>query len=190
MGIKVLLESGEGALDFVGAAEVGDGVGDGVVVFEAQEGGEFLLVEFFDAHGDVVGEDKVEEYLLLGAEPGVDIDAGMGGADFAGLRGHGVGDVGQNVKEVAVLGIDDFLHLSQLVFAEAFFRQSGQKTGTGVRGAPDGAKFFFVVEELREFAEEKFHELLGGHGSAVRMPEAGDHHVLDVTGFAVSQLDS
>ena len=34
--IMILLETGEDLADFFGAAEVGDGVGDGVVVFEAE----------------------------------------------------------------------------------------------------------------------------------------------------------
>jgi hypothetical protein len=47
--IQVLLEAAEGGADGFGAAEVGEGVGHGVAVFEAQEGGELLGVEFFDA---------------------------------------------------------------------------------------------------------------------------------------------
>src|SRR5438876_280593 len=37
--IEILLEAGEDLADFFGVAEVGDGVGDGVVVFEAEQGG-------------------------------------------------------------------------------------------------------------------------------------------------------
>ena len=38
LSVEVLLETGEDLADLFGAAEVGDGVGDGVVVFEAQQG--------------------------------------------------------------------------------------------------------------------------------------------------------
>ena len=37
--VEILLETGEDLADFFGAAEVGNGVGDGIVVFEAEQGG-------------------------------------------------------------------------------------------------------------------------------------------------------
>jgi len=37
--IEILLEAGEDFADFFGAAEVGDGVGDGAVVFVAEQVG-------------------------------------------------------------------------------------------------------------------------------------------------------
>jgi len=36
--VEVFLEAGEDLADLFGAAEGGDGVGDGVVVFEAEQG--------------------------------------------------------------------------------------------------------------------------------------------------------
>jgi hypothetical protein len=58
--------------NFCGRAEVGYGVGQGVMVAQAQEGREFLGVEFLHPGLDVVLENKVEEGLLLGLEVGVD----------------------------------------------------------------------------------------------------------------------
>ena len=40
-----------------------------------------------------------------------------------------------------------------------------------VRIAPQRAQFVFVLEELRQFAEQHFHELLRRHRRAVGMPE-------------------
>ena len=83
--VEILLKAREDLADFFGAAEVGDGVGDEVVVFEAEQGGEFALVEFFDSDGDVMGEDEIEEELLLGGELGVVLDGALfavGEADF------------------------------------------------------------------------------------------------------------
>ena len=54
--------------DFLRLAEVGHGVGNGVVVFEPEQRGQFLLVQLLHAHGDVMGQDEVEEHLLFGAE--------------------------------------------------------------------------------------------------------------------------
>ena len=45
--VEGLLKACESFADFGGLAEVGDGVGEGVVVFQAQERGEFFLIEFF-----------------------------------------------------------------------------------------------------------------------------------------------
>ena len=69
------MEVGEEEGDLLGLAEVGDGVLDGVVVFEFEEGREFFGVEFFDANFDVLGEDEVEEGLLFGGEGLVDFGA-------------------------------------------------------------------------------------------------------------------
>jgi len=44
-----------------------------------------------------------------------------------------------------------------------------------------------VLEKVRQPAKEYFHELLRGHRRAIRMPEAGYHHVLYRAGFAVSE---
>ena len=76
--IEILLETGEGFVDLFGtSAKVGHGVRQGVVVLEQEERGEFFLVEFFHADGDVVLEDEIEEDLLLGAESGVDVNTGV-----------------------------------------------------------------------------------------------------------------
>lgn len=47
--IQVLLKTREGAPDLVRLPQVGDGVGDGVVVLQPQQGRELLLVEFSTA---------------------------------------------------------------------------------------------------------------------------------------------
>src|ERR1039458_288571 len=44
-------------------------------------------------------------------------------AFLAGERRQGIGYVRQNVEQVAVLGVDDLLHLGHLWAAEAFLRQ-------------------------------------------------------------------
>jgi hypothetical protein len=62
--------------DVFGAAQIGHGVGNGVIS-EAQEGSELFLVEFLHADLHVVLKDEVEEDLLLGRESGVDVNPGM-----------------------------------------------------------------------------------------------------------------
>ena len=94
----------------------------------------------------------------------------------------------QHVKQVAFLGVNDFLHLGQLVVAETFFGQSLQELGPRVRRTPQLRKFFFVMEKVGQLAKKHFHELLRGHRRAVGMPERGRHHVLDVAFLAVGEF--
>ena len=44
IGVEVFLEAREDLADLLRLAEVGHGVGDGVLVFQAQQGAEFLLL--------------------------------------------------------------------------------------------------------------------------------------------------
>ena len=118
--IEVSLEAREDPADFIGAPQIGHGIGD-CVVFQTQQRREFFLIEFLHADGDIVLQNEVEECLLFGREGGVDVNAGIGGADFAGERRLGVSDMGEHIEEVARLGVDDSLHLRELVVAEAFF---------------------------------------------------------------------
>jgi hypothetical protein len=61
--IKALLKPHEHLPDVVGPAQLGHGVGEGLV-FEFQELGQFFEVQFADAAFDVVVQDEVEELLL------------------------------------------------------------------------------------------------------------------------------
>ena len=53
--IQIPLKTCEHLADFVWLAEVGHGVGDGIVIFQAEQWGELSLVQFLNAYGDVVG---------------------------------------------------------------------------------------------------------------------------------------
>ena len=84
-----------------------------------------------------------------------DDDLGLGGPFLAGERRQGVGHVGQHVEEVALLGVDDLLHLGQLVAAEALLGEALQQLPARVRRAPEGAQLGLVLEELGQLAEEQ-----------------------------------
>ena len=81
--VEILLEARERPADLFRLAEVGQRVGDGVVVSEPEQRRELPLLQFLDAHGDVMLEDEIEERPLLGVEGGVDVDPRMVGALFA-----------------------------------------------------------------------------------------------------------
>jgi len=126
---------------------------------------------YFDAFFDVLGEDKGEERLLFGGEFLVDEGGGVAGAVFAGFGRDGVGDVGEDVEEIAVFGVDDLLHFEHLIAGETPAGEAFEEFGAGGGIAPEGAEFVFVLEEFRESAEQEFHELAGGHGGTVWVPE-------------------
>lgn len=48
--VEVALEGDVGFSDLLGLAQVGYRVADGVVVFQAQQGSEFVQAEFIDTH--------------------------------------------------------------------------------------------------------------------------------------------
>ena len=90
------------------------------MVLQPQQWSEFLLVEFLHSFADVMSQHEVEESSLLFVELGIDVYPGIRCSSFASDRGEGVGDVGEDVEEVAFVGVDDALHFGQLIVAEAF----------------------------------------------------------------------
>ena len=78
--IKVFLKAREEAADFSGRAEVGNGVGDGVVL-QLDQGRELGLVQFAYTYLDVLRQNEVQESLLLGIAVRVDSGLGLAGAD-------------------------------------------------------------------------------------------------------------
>ena len=70
--VEVLLEPTENLPNLFRSAQVGYGVGDGIVVLEFQQRRKLFLVQFLHADFDVLGKYKVEEDLLLGVEMGAD----------------------------------------------------------------------------------------------------------------------
>lgn len=64
--VEVLLKAGEDLPDLFRPAQVGNGVGDGIVVLEFQQRRQFLLVQFLHPYLDILREYKIQEDLLLG----------------------------------------------------------------------------------------------------------------------------
>lgn len=97
--------------------------------------------------------------------------------------------MGENIEQIAVLRLDDLLHLSHLRAAEAFFGEALQQLRTRVGRAPQFAQFGFAFEELRKFAEQHLQKLLRRHRRAVGVPETCHHHVLDGARLSVREPD-
>ena len=71
-------------------------------------------------------------------------DLGARGALLAGLGRERVGDVREHVEEVALLGVDDLLHLGELLAAEALLGEALQQLLARLRLAPQGAQLGLV----------------------------------------------
>ena len=84
--VEVLLKSGEEDSDFLRSAQVGDRVGDGVIVPELQQWRQFFPIQLFHPDFDVLRQYKLEECPLLGVEVAADQDPGPGGSFRAGER--------------------------------------------------------------------------------------------------------
>jgi hypothetical protein len=122
------------------------------VVAQLQQRREFFAGEFVDAGGHVVREDEFEEGALAAAEVLGYGDLRTRGAFFAGQGSAGVGDVGERIVEVALLCIDDALHLGELGRAKAALGEAGEQAGTRIGIAPERAELSLVAKKLREFA--------------------------------------
>ena len=82
-----------------------------------------LQLKLFDAIADIVGKDEIKESLLLDGEVCVDGDACGGGAVIAGDWLLGISDASEDIEEVAVLGVNQALHLGQLLRAKALLSE-------------------------------------------------------------------
>ena len=90
------------------------------MILQPQQWRQFFLVEFSHALAHVMSQDEGEECPLLVVEFGIDVNGGIRCSDFAGDCRQGLGDVSENVEQIAFVGVDDALHFGQLVVAEAF----------------------------------------------------------------------
>ena len=94
------------------------------MILQPQQGRQFLLVEFFHALADVMSQDEGEECPLLVVECGFDVNCGVCSSHLAGDGGECVGDVSEDVEQVAFVGVDDALHFGELFLAETFGGES------------------------------------------------------------------
>jgi len=142
-------------------------------VFEFEETGDTVGLEFTDTLVDVLGQDEVEERLLLVVVVGEDQVLVFDDTVLASDGSQGEGDVGENVEEIAVLGTDEFPDLGELLGGVSLFGEALEELGAGVGMAPDFAELVFVAEKVGEIPKELLEELLGGQGRPVWSPEAG-----------------
>src|SRR5690606_18409901 len=86
-------------------------------------------------------------------------------------------------------GIDEPGDLAKLLGAITLLCKAIQQAAAGVRPAPEPAQFGLILEEVGDVAEHALHEFGGRHRLAIGAPEAGGHHVLDLSGLAIRELD-
>src|SRR2546426_5009878 len=158
--IQILLKVSNHPSDLVWFPQIRHSVGDRVVVLQPQQGRQLVLVELFHADADVVRQHEVEKDPLFVVELSADDDLRPRGALFAGDWRKGVGHVGQHVKQVTLLRVDNPLHRGQLLAAKALLRETLQELLPRIRCTPERSQLGLVLEELGEPAKQHFHELL------------------------------
>jgi len=137
--IQIFLKSHEHFAYFFRPAEVGNGIGNGVGILEAKQRREFFLIQFVHANTYVVGQDEFQEGLLLAVEAFTDGHSCPSSALFSCERRERIGDVREHVEEVALLGVDNFLHFRELVVPETFFRKTVQEFFASIGRTPQCA---------------------------------------------------
>ncbi|MBK8116048.1 MAG: hypothetical protein IPK44_16910 [Candidatus Accumulibacter sp.] len=112
----MFLEINEHSPHMIRLAQIGQSFGKRVLVSELEQGRDLVLVEFFHPLPDILRKHEVNEGLVV--ELGG--NSGLGRCRPLGARGKfGIeGDIGQNIEEIAVLDLDELLHLGQRLFAE------------------------------------------------------------------------
>ena len=108
--IQILLKTHKYFTYIFRPAEVGNRVGNGVAILQAEQRCKFVLVKLVNSNANVMGQDEVQEGLLLTVEARSDGQLRPASALFAGERRQSVRNVREHVKEVALLGVDDALH--------------------------------------------------------------------------------
>ena len=98
---------------------------------------QFLLVEFADTSTDILVEHKVQEFLLFALVLREDSGFAIANTIAATDGGDRVSDVGENVVEVAVFGINEAADFDKLLVAIAPFGQTFQESFASVRTAPE-----------------------------------------------------
>ncbi len=77
--------------------------------------------------------------------------------------------MGEHIKEVALLRVDNFLHLGELVIAEPLLGQSLQQLLPGVRCAPDVPQFRLIIDRLAEVAVGVYVLIAFGRGGHAQL---------------------
>ena len=112
-----------------------------------------------------------------------------GGPFLAGQRRQGVGHVGQHVEQVALLGVDDLLHLGQLVAAEALLG-SPCKSFARVSGALQRARSSASsLKNSGSLPNSISMNCCADIGVPSGCQKVVHHHVLDGARLAVGELD-
>lgn len=151
--VKTFLELYEDSSDITDAPELQHGVVD-TVGLQFDQLGELTRVQFADTAGYVVIEDEAQKLLLAVVEARKDGFRVRTDAIGAGDGGLVEGDVGQNVIQVTVLGLNQRADLGQLLGTVGFLLQPLQQLVAGIRPAPYGASLVFVLEERGQFTEQ------------------------------------
>ena len=89
------------------------------------------------------------------------------------------GDVGEHIKQITILCINQYTDLCQLLFAVASLLQSFEQLSSGFRLAPQYSQLILILEQFRQITIELIDELCCRYRFALRTPEGGCGHLLN-----------
>jgi len=116
------------------------------VVLEPQQGGKLLLIQLFDPDTDVVSKHEVQKGLLPAVKVAADDYLGSRGPFLAVEGRQSIGNVRKHIEEIALLGVDNPLHLAQLFMAETLLRKALKKLLSRIAGKSDAEVHDLVVK--------------------------------------------
>src|SRR6202022_4315153 len=121
------------------AAKLRRGVVNGVI-FELQQRAELLLVELADTLLDILPKHKIKKRLQFLIIPGENVSS-------AGLHSFGtrnrrerVGDISQNIEQIAFLGIDHAADFGKLLAGKSLFGKTREQHFARIRVTPYSPK--------------------------------------------------
>src|SRR6266851_5648320 len=59
--IEIFLEAGEDVPDLLGSAQIGNGIGNGVVRFEQEKGAQFLPIQLLDSDPHIMRQHEIKK---------------------------------------------------------------------------------------------------------------------------------
>lgn len=93
--------------------EIGNRIRNGIRIPELEQRSQLLLIKFIYPNAYIVGEDKFKKRLLLAIKVLSYRHFGPRSAFLTRERREGISHISKHVKKIALLRVDDFLHLDQ-----------------------------------------------------------------------------
>ncbi len=160
------------------------------MVLEFQQLGQLVLTQHRHPAGHILPQHKIEKSLkflirILGDQK----FAAVFGPLLPAERFHLEADVGEHVIEIALLGVNHFSQLVQLLNSKSSFFQILKQGTAGAGVAPEFPEFVLILKELGKFSIEPLDEFLRADQVPLAIHEDGGGDVPDEQLLAVREGD-